>query len=242
MDRYAHDVLQYGQTSITNLLLKNYRKIGMSNEELLLYILIKRNRTLIVPMPEIGSLTALTGYSKQQLFEIFHQMIQKKLAKITQVNVDNQQVDAYDFNSLYEKLSLVEQVDSTNTSEEREAIPSTAPQVSDQQRQEMFESIEKEFGRTLSPLEMESISQWIDLDHYSPKMVELALKEAVLSQVYNLKYMDRILRNWEKRHLKTAQQIEEYNRNRTRNNSETEEPYKGPKIPFIDITNPNKDK
>ncbi|MFT8457211.1 DnaD domain-containing protein, partial [Lentilactobacillus hilgardii] len=185
MDRYAHDVLKYGQTTITNLLLKNYRKIGMSNEELLLYILIKRNRTLIVPMPEIDGLTALTGYSKQQLFEIFHQMIQKKLAKITQVNVDNQQVDAYDFNSLYEKLSLVEQADSTDTSEEKEPIPSTEPQVSDQQRQEMFESIEKEFGRTLSPLEMESISQWIDLDHYSPKMVELALKEAVLSQVYN---------------------------------------------------------
>lgn len=78
MDRYAHDVLKYGQTTITNLLLKNYRKIGMSNEELLLYILIKRNRTLIVPMPEIDGLTALTGYSKQQLFEIFHQMIQKK--------------------------------------------------------------------------------------------------------------------------------------------------------------------
>ncbi|MEO2820231.1 DnaD domain protein, partial [Lacticaseibacillus rhamnosus] len=36
----------------------------------------------------------------------------------------------------------------------------------------------------------------------------LALREAVLNAAYSLKYMDRILLNWERRHLKTAQQVQ----------------------------------
>lgn len=238
MDSYTHDILAGGQTTVANFLLSNYRKIGMSNDELLLYILIKQGNTLVVPMPEVGSLADLTGYSKQQLFEIFHQMIQKKLAKITQIRVDRQQVDAYDFNPLYEKLSLLEQTEHSDEESQEEAgfQVSKAPVVSEQQRQSVFSTIEKEFGRTLSPMEMESISQWIDLDHYSPKIIELALKEAVLSQVYNLKYMDRILRNWEKRHLKTVQQIEDYNRRRVQSSTMDEEiQYHGPKIPFVDL-------
>ena len=36
---------------------------------------------------------------------------------------------------------------------------------------------------------------------------EIALKEAVLNQVYNFNYIDRILRNWEKKNIKTAQDV-----------------------------------
>lgn len=239
MDQFARDLFQSGETVLSNFLLKNYRKIGLSNEELLLYVLIKRHATLVVPMPEITKLQELTGYSQQELFELFHQMIQKKLAKITKVEINHQPVDAYDFTPMYEKLALL------NEHQEKQADTSQSaptPAVTEQQRQSVFESIEKEFGRTLSPLEMESISQWIDLDHYSPKIIELALKEAVLSQVYNLKYMDRILRSWEQMHLTTPQQIEENARKRRMGHTEQETPYKGPKIPFIKISDPNRGK
>lgn len=244
MDKYAHHILKFGQTTLPNFLLKNYRKIGLSNDELLLYILIKHDRTLVIPMPEINQLAELTGYGQQQLFEIFHQMIQKKLAKITKIQIAGQQVDAYDFTLLYEKLALLDESESDEEGEvfSNPTATSSTPQVNDQERQKIFESIEKEFGRTLSPLEMESISQWIDLDHYTPRVIELALKEAVLNQVYNLKYMDRILRNWEQRNLKMPQQIEDYNRRRTQSSSESETTYKGPKIPFINLLNPKEKK
>ena len=37
------------------------------------------------------------------------------------------------------------------------------------------------------------IGQWLNTDHYSPELIRLALREAVLNQAYSLKYIDRIL-------------------------------------------------
>ena len=40
----------------------------------------------------------------------------------------------------------------------------------------------KKFGRPLSPIELEMIGQWLNTDHYSPELIRLALREAVLNQ------------------------------------------------------------
>ncbi|HAJ54872.1 MAG TPA: DNA replication protein DnaD, partial [Lactobacillus sp.] len=72
----------------------------------------------------------------------------------------------------------------------------------------VFNQIEIEFGRPLSPIEQETIRDWLTTDHYLPEVILLALREAVLNSAYSLKYMDRILLNWERRHLKTAQQVQ----------------------------------
>lgn len=37
----------------------------------------------------------------------------------------------------------------------------------------------------------------------------MALREAVLSQAYSLKYIDRILLSWEKKNIKTAAQVQQ---------------------------------
>ena len=63
-------------------------------------------------------------------------------------------------------------------------------------------------GRPLSPIEQETIRDWLTTDHYLPEVILLALREAVLNSAYSLKYMDRILLNWERRNLKTPQQVQ----------------------------------
>ncbi|EHO51089.1 DnaD domain protein [Lentilactobacillus kisonensis DSM 19906 = JCM 15041] len=229
LDNYALKLLNQGQTTVNNYLLQNYHQIGVSNEALLVYLLIKGNHDLIVPMPEIGDLQQQTGFSEQKLFNLFHQMIEKKLAAITQIDVEGQKVDAYDFSQMYEKLGLLK-------SQEQDTQQQDDKPIGVNQRQAVFESIEKEFGRTLSPIEMETISQWLDIDHYTPEIIQMALKEAVLSQVYNLKYMDRILSNWEKKNLKSSQQVEAYRRKRKASESEPPARYSGPKIPFINLS------
>jgi DnaD and phage-associated domain len=75
--------------------------------------------------------------------------------------------------------------------------------------EELFKKIEVEFGRPISPIEQEQIHQWIDDDHYSVELIDLALREAVLNQAYSLKYMDRILISWEKSNIKTAEQLQD---------------------------------
>lgn len=78
-------------------------------------------------------------------------------------------------------------------------------------RGDIFKDIEAEFGRGLSPIEMETVSSWFDKDNLDPDIVFLALREASLNQAYSIKYMDRTLLNWQKRNLRTATEIEKYN-------------------------------
>lgn len=49
---------------------------------------------------------------------------------------------------------------------------------------------------------------WLDEDKYPLELIEMALREAVLNQVYSLKYVDRILLNWEKKNIRSKAQVE----------------------------------
>ena len=66
---------------------------------------------------------------------------------------------------------------------------------------DIYSNIEKEFGRTLSPIEYETIKHWLD-SNISEEMIKDALKEAVLNGVNNLKYIDKILFEWKKKGYK----------------------------------------
>ena len=80
----------------------------------------------------------------------------------------------------------------------------------------LFGLLEQEFGRPLSGIEFQRVHQWLDEDHYSPALIELALKEAVLNQVYNFNYIDRILLAWERKNIRTKEQVANEQKNRQR--------------------------
>ncbi|WP_406603098.1 DnaD domain-containing protein [Latilactobacillus sakei] len=50
----------------------------------------------------------------------------------------------------------------------------------------------------------------MDLDHYSAELIQLAVREAVLNQVYSLKYVDKILLNWQKQNIQTKEDLQAY--------------------------------
>ncbi len=70
--------------------------------------------------------------------------------------------------------------------------------------------IETEFGRTLSSFEMQMIASWIKEDGYDIGLIKLALKEAIISSAYNLKYVDRILLNWQQKNIRTVEEARDY--------------------------------
>lgn len=71
----------------------------------------------------------------------------------------------------------------------------------------LFDIFETEFGRTLSPIEYELINGWLD-NEFSEELVRCALKEAVYNGVSNLRYIDKILYEWKKKGIKTAEDVE----------------------------------
>ncbi|EIW13884.1 XRE family transcriptional regulator [Lactiplantibacillus plantarum EGD-AQ4] len=202
MESLAAALVNDGQTTIANALLAHYREIGVTNDELLVYLQFKRLIDQGNQFPDAAVIAKSLGESTNTVFQRLHEMLAKKLLTIESITGDDQKIhDRYNFDGLYDKLAVALKKQPVTEQAEKQA-------TNENKRQKVFRAIQTEFGRDLSPIEMESISKWFDEDHYDPDVIELALREAVLRQVYNLTYMDRILLNWQKRNLKTAAQVE----------------------------------
>lgn len=71
---------------------------------------------------------------------------------------------------------------------------------------DLYDNFEKEFGRTLSPMEYEIINSWKE-QKISNELILSALKEAVFNGVNNLRYIDKILYEWNKKGIKKPTDI-----------------------------------
>ncbi len=85
---------------------------------------------------------------------------------------------------------------------------------------QIFEIIEKEFGRTISPLEIEMIRTW----NYPIDILKLAVMEASTAGQFVMKYIDRIIYNWKKANVQTLNDakryIEQFNNKKSKNNNQ----------------------
>ncbi len=77
----------------------------------------------------------------------------------------------------------------------------------------IFEIIEKEFGRTLGPIDYEIIRAWLD-NNMSEDLIKEALKEATLNGVTTLRYIDKILYEWGKAGIKEVKDVEDMRKKR----------------------------
>lgn len=68
----------------------------------------------------------------------------------------------------------------------------------------IYDFIEKNFGRTLSPIEYEEISTWEDNE-----LTRYAIKQSVLNGKYNIRYIAVILNNYKNNSITTVQQAQE---------------------------------
>ena len=62
----------------------------------------------------------------------------------------------------------------------------------------IYQSFENELGRTLQPMEISTIREWVDLG-YSDDLIINALKEALNQGKRSIKSVDKILLSWAKR-------------------------------------------
>lgn len=79
-----------------------------------------------------------------------------------------------------------------------------ANQIQNQQKQKsLVEMFEHEFGRALTPIELETLREWKQCG-YSDEMIYEALKEATLSHVHNMRYINKILIDWARHGIKKS--------------------------------------
>lgn len=71
----------------------------------------------------------------------------------------------------------------------------------------IFDFVEQNFGRTLSPVEYEEISHW-----ENSELTRYAIKQAITTNKCSIKYISRILSAYERENIKNVQQAQERER------------------------------
>lgn len=86
---------------------------------------------------------------------------------------------------------------------------------------DLYDFVEKNFGRTLSPVEIEEISKWENND-----LTRYAIKQAILNGAYSFKYINKILHSYKKNNIQTVQQAQKADEKFAKEKEE-ENKYKG---------------
>lgn len=200
-----------GFTTLQNGLIAYYSQLGISDAELILIIQLEAFNQRGEYFPSNEKIAANTNLSVANVASLIQQLIEQELVTIDQVNdVRGRIENRYNLNPLYEKLDnyLDEHIIIKNKKNNAQTAVSNG--LENNPINQLARQFEVEFGRYLSPIERQELSSWLTVDHYSPEIIKLALREAVLSQAYSFKYVDRILLNWQRQNLKTVQEVKQF--------------------------------
>jgi len=200
------NILVNGSTSISNILLSNYKNIGLTDQETMLVIHLLYFQGKGNLFPAVTELEQRMSLNIEEIMRILQRLVRERYIRIDEKKDEVTGIlsEVYNLNPLYEKMAYwIEKV------HQQEQIE-TRKQKTEHQQRNVFQIFEQEFGRPLSPIEIELINAWIDQDHYTNEIILYALKEAVFSNKLNFRYIDKILFEWQRKNLKTVNQLKEH--------------------------------
>lgn len=217
---FGSDLMLEGLTSIPSILMKIYNKIGISDFQMMLLIqLIRLNveENEFYPDPEMLAEYMEAGPSKIE--KELAVLLEKEIIAVSEYfNISNKTIfQGYDFEPLFLKISDIWAGMRAREIEDTEKILRGMINSRDYTNKKfhkralnLISTFENEFGRALSPLEIEQIEQWAD--ELEPCLIVEALKQAVLRGKHNFKYINSILMEWKKNNLQTLEAIAEHDR------------------------------
>ncbi|ADC87543.1 DnaD domain-containing protein [Staphylococcus lugdunensis] len=175
-------------------LFDHYSELGMDEQDLVILIKLIYAAETSNKQPSIEALRKGSTLDSREITTIIQHLIQLDLLELN-VNKDEEGkfTEYMNLDPFYTKLlSLLKQQELKSQNKQE-----------DNQFQQLFTLIEQIFARPLSPYEIETLNQWIDVDHHDISIIQAALDEAVGQNKLSFKYMDRILLNWKKNNVKT---------------------------------------
>ena len=176
--------------TIPSILITEYKKLNIDEKEVIILIyLLNQNELEYNPFKISKDL----NIDINNLLTIIEELSKKDLLKIDSIIDKNIHKEVINISNLYNKLafSMINEKQENDTN--------------------LYDRFEKEFGRTLSPIEYEIIGAW--LNNNSEEIVIEALKEAIYNNAKNLRYIDKILSEWNKKGIKSIKDIEENKKN-----------------------------
>ena len=162
-------------------------KLNLSLKEFLLLLFFDNSYDLVF---DINVASNVLNMKEEDILEAYASLINKKIIKV------KAEKDGY--GKIIEKVSLdkyYSEMKMEYTKDEKENV-----------KLDIFSTFERDFGRTLSPMDYEIINAWIDKG-FKEELILAALKEAVYNGVPNLRYVDKVLYEWNRKGIKMPEDI-----------------------------------
>ena len=118
------------------------------------------------------------GFNEDKAVSTFSSLVNKKYIEMVVTNKNGEVIEQISLDPFYDRLLLNSETKSNNSTD-------------------IYSLFERELGRTLSSFEYELINKWLE-NGVSEEMIKEALKEAILNNVRNFKYIDKIIYEWTK--------------------------------------------
>lgn len=183
-----NDVIKINDSLIIpGYIIKNLNKLNIDVNELilLLYFINQKNNITF----DINKISLDLNLESSKILELINSLNEKNYISI-EMKKNNGIIEEFISTDLFfNKISSLLLDNQTNSD-----------------NNDIYTIFEKELGRTLSPTELETINKWTQSGIEDELIIE-ALKEAVLSGVYNMRYIDAVLFNWTKKGYKKVSDV-----------------------------------
>ncbi|WP_255298352.1 DnaD domain-containing protein [Brevibacillus dissolubilis] len=260
MDRQILQLLQEGATSVSNLLIKKYKRMGLTDEEMMLIIHLLSFQQEGNRFPALHELEERLSMPSLRLIQLLQKLLKDEWISIDE-SVDpnsGMRSESYNLEYLYQKLYQcwkkeqmlqkeaiadaraevaaasgqyeasghyapmydTPKVTTPGTGNQaftpghppvapRTANGHTAPSHDDAELG-LYSQFEQAFGRPLSPIEVETIQIWVEQDKYADDLIVCALREAVSVGKLYIRYIDRILLEWQRQQITNVEEARNY--------------------------------
>ena len=187
------ELLNSKQFVISNILIKELLKLKLSLSEFLLILYFVNEDNKIFDIDDIQN---KLGMREEDILEAFNNLTTKQLINLETKEINGQINETISLEGIFNSISSY-----------------IAEEESKKQQSNVFDMIETEFSRSLSPIEYEIVNAWL-ASGVSEELIIGALKEAIYNGVKNFRYIDKIIYEWGKKGFKTMDDVKAHLKNR----------------------------
>jgi DnaD/phage-associated family protein len=161
------------------------------------YLLLEHYKTLGFQEKHVMVIFMMDQLMKQENHLITAELLSLKMAMPIE-EIDNVMVELLDRQLL--EFSTIEGKTSTSLKPLKQMLYKRFQQqvlhqtqvVNMDEQTSIFQAIEKAFARTLSPLEISRIQDWLNFG-YTPELIQTSLQDAIAKQKKSIRHMDKYL-------------------------------------------------
>lgn len=200
------------------LLLENYKKLKISENELAVIFMIDHLVSQGNPFITADLLSLKMSLDVKEIDTIIADLLTRGFMEYATLNGRT----VTSLSPLKEKLFSNFAISVSKEAENKKA--------KEEMLSNIYQSFEAELGRTLQPMEISTIREWVDLG-YSDEVIINALKEALAQGKKSIKSVDKVLLSWAKR-----EELETEGKTTIKNNwnEDLEETIRIAKTPWLD--------